>query len=250
MRFILLLLYVSVSVVGVPSSLIAQDQAFDTIYVEITESGQQYESALGWGGPAREMVFLNPDSPLPDLSDLGNINPDSRPVDVEIEDVIPDNPVGVFTGLRIALFIIFGAILALILYLFVRYGGAGAISFRKAPDNSTRGNYTPSDQQSIYERPPSELEQIESIPDRQAAIIELMRSGLSKAARMNNLRLQRSWTARDAIRRIPKNWPYLGQLSDVTREAEFAYFGDRPVSEDVFQHHLSAMRPLFDKGVA
>ncbi|MEL6267678.1 MAG: DUF4129 domain-containing protein, partial [Pseudomonadota bacterium] len=71
-----------------------------------------------------------------------------------------------------------------------------------------------------------------------------------EAATRNGLRLARSWTARDALARIPAGWPGRAALADLARGAELAHFGGRAVDEATFQHHLASARALFAAGPA
>ncbi|NSX53291.1 hypothetical protein [Parasulfitobacter algicola] len=224
-----------------PISLAAQDGAIVSLDFEQTESGQAYQDAIDGTRLANDVTYLDPNRPLPDL--LNRQSPDRTiPEPREITSGASEAVAG---SARVIIFVICAVILGGIIFLFMKFGGVSVTTFQKNPDNTARQRSDNDHADVVHAAPPSKLDQIEAITDRQIAITELMRSALVRAAQMNNLRLQRSWTARDALRKLPRDWQHLMALRNVTREAELAHFGDRPVAEDVFQTHLAAMRPLF-----
>ena len=93
------------------------------------------------------------------------------------------------------------------------------------------------------------IEAIRTIADRSEALNRLLAAALALAARAADLRLDPSWTVRDAMRHIPTSWPFRAELARLARDAELAHFGGRAVSEDQFEGHLRAMTPVFrEKG--
>ena len=91
---------------------------------------------------------------------------------------------------------------------------------------------------------PKTLQEIIANPDRRAALMALAQYALARVVTSNGLRLQRSWTVRDALRRLPSEQSYLSQLRALVLAAERVHFGGRDVTEDEFKAHLNATQPL------
>ena len=92
---------------------------------------------------------------------------------------------------------------------------------------------------------PDNLDAIARIEDRRLALVTLAQSALICAVRENGLLLQRSWTARDAMRRLPQDMSHRHALRDLVTAGERVLFGGRDVSEADFQDHVDQIRPLF-----
>jgi len=60
----------------------------------------------------------------------------------------------------------------------------------------------------------------------------------------NGVWMQRSWTARDALRRVPSTQSRRDALQALVLASEFVQFGGRPVSEDAFADHVRQITPL------
>lgn len=84
--------------------------------------------------------------------------------------------------------------------------------------------------------------------DREAALAELTRAALLAAAAANGLRLGRSETARDLLRRLPAGWGHHGALARLVRVEELVQFGGRPLRPETFLSCLDAARPILRTG--
>ena len=78
----------------------------------------------------------------------------------------------------------------------------------------------------------------------------LAQYALARVVTANGLRLQKSWTVRDALRRLPADQSYLAQLRALVLAAEGVHFGGRDVTDDEFTAHLNATRPLLAEASA
>lgn len=206
--------------------------------VELRDSGKAYLSSLRGSRVVSDVAYFDPNAPAPDMTT------EFKPPEPETEERGGD---GGKVDLLVSL--VAAALLAGVIFLIVKFGGASAISFSDRSDKRLTRVKRPDDPVEDL-APLTDLQQISAIGDRRAALIHLMRGALARAAETNHLALQRSWTARDALRRLPRNWPHLPALSDLTRAAELTHFGGRPVDEEQFQRHLTAARPLFESAGA
>ena len=91
------------------------------------------------------------------------------------------------------------------------------------------------------------IARLKAMKDREAALIELVQAILPVAARANGLRLTRSETARELLRRLPKTWPHLSDLRRIVMTEELVQFGGRPLEEASFLDCLTRAQPIVTK---
>ena len=209
--------------------------------LELTESGAAYLREMRGTGVEAEVGYFDPTRPPPELK-----------LTVEVEPPAPEEetePTATGDGQAISLIVTI-LILVAIGFLIARFGGATALSVRSAPGEGARaagdadaGGLTNLDGADV-----GGVADIAAIKDRRLALIALLRQVFRRAASDNGMRLERSWTAREALRRIPPSWRHLDMLTALTRDAELAHFGGREVEEAAFQAHLQAARPLLRAG--
>lgn len=89
------------------------------------------------------------------------------------------------------------------------------------------------------------LEHLAKMADRRRALILLTGLALERAAKLNGLTLARAQTARDVLRILPRQWPHMGAMRQLVRQAEIVHFGGRDLAEDAWQGCLDAARPIF-----
>lgn len=94
------------------------------------------------------------------------------------------------------------------------------------------------------------LARLASAADREAALVELLQAALAAAARANGLRLGRSETARDFLRRLPRDWPHLSNLRTIVMTEELVQFGGRPLAAEAFQTCIAEARPIMERAAA
>lgn len=145
-------------------------------------------------------------------------------------------------------------LLAGLLALWLRFGGAGALLSRapeaqKKPAQAPEGwNISAEDQAGD---PRSLIDQIAAMPDRSAAMVRLLRHCLLTAATETDTRLARADTERSAFRRLPGGWRQQGALQNILRRAELAHYGGRAVTDSQFAEAIAAGRAiLIGKGAA
>jgi len=141
------------------------------------------------------------------------------------------------------------AILLVIGFVFLRYGGGFSVSFRRDAENAERarrgGPISGGD-----DEVPASLDVILRTADRRRALMMLARKALAATVAANGVLLQRSWTARDALRHIPTDQSHLDALRLLVLASERVQFGGRDVAEGELEHHLAGVRPLLGTGAA
>ncbi|MEL6236698.1 MAG: DUF4129 domain-containing protein [Pseudomonadota bacterium] len=127
-----------------------------------------------------------------------------------------------------------------------------AVSFRRAADSARRvGATRPRGSTARAAGPslatPDHIAAILAQPDRQRALILLAQRARADVVAAQGLLLQGSWTARDAVHRLPADHRHRDALTALVLAAEAVQFGDRPVSEGDFAVHVDAVKPLFQE---
>jgi len=202
--------------------------------LDITQSGQDYLSKIRLSRIQSSVAYFDPTAPAPEL----DTNERLRPSDLDVtknwqwDDL--DGPLTIITI----------AFLAAIAVLFWRYGGASGLALRKGVQNPNRGTVALGSDLVDSTGAVTELGDILQNPDRQAALISLSQLLISNAVAANGLLLQRSWTVRDVLRRMPVNAAWLPELKDLVLLGERVQFRDQPVSEDDFQGFATRARPI------
>lgn len=137
-------------------------------------------------------------------------------------------------------------VLGFVAYLFIRFGGGMSVSLRSQSEDATR-EVERTDRATPGALDAENLQPVRAIlrnPDRKLALIQLARALLVQVVEANGLLLQRSWTARDALRRLPRTQPHLSALQSLVLASERIQFGNREISEDEFQNHVQDVTPL------
>lgn len=201
---------------------------------EVTDSGQAYLKALRFRGIESDVAYYDPSRPPPELDTAKTPDPNGINVDVNLDRDQGSLIVNAFSL----------AVLLSIAYMFLRFGGRFSVSLRGDQDADRDAVQTEARVGALATVPDS-LDAIARIEDRKLALITLAQSALIRAVRDNGLLLQRSWTARDAFRRLPQDMLQRDALRDLVAAGERVLFGGRDVSEADFQSHLNQIRPLF-----
>lgn len=212
---------------------------------QITESGTKYLRAIRMRGIDTEVAYFDPSRPSPSLETRHKIPPVADETDQTNQT---DNKAS--QNEKMVIYAICGVILAFGLYFVVKFGGATALTFRSQAANPTRKDAAHSDLLGEMAQSEPDLRSIIAQPDRRIALVQLMLLTLRRAATDTDLRIQQSWTVRDALRHLPKTWPYLDVLQQISKAAELARFGGRDVTEAEFKAHLQNVRPVFSSGAA
>lgn len=82
------------------------------------------------------------------------------------------------------------------------------------------------------------LARLRAASDRRAALVALLGHALEAAASQNDLRLRRSETAREFLRRLPEGWARIADLRRIAMTEELVQFGGRPLPDETFEDCL------------
>lgn len=210
---------------------LAQDAVAEP--TEIGASGKDYLGALRLRRIDTDVSYFDPSAPPPELNTRQT--PERQPRDGEGLDIVFDLPFALISS----------AILLAIVFLFYRYGGSMSVSLRSEAENARRARGGVS-LEGDGEGVPVTLQGILKLSDRRMALVLLAKRALETAVAANGTLFQRSWTARDALRRVQGAPDDVAALRALVLESERVQFGGRDVSEDSFQTHLTAIRPLIE----
>lgn len=167
-------------------------------------------------------------------------------VDSRAPQAAPAMPRGPVLDGNIAMLVVVGG-LALLLFLWLRFGGGGL--FARTPDPTPAPRVTPEGWDAPAETPGGDLlARAAAMADRRAALVLLLRACLLQAAQATGTRLARSDTERRVLARLPRSFAALGALADLLRRTELAHYGGRAVSDDDFAASLGAARVLLGVG--
>ncbi len=200
---------------------------------EISPSGQEYLRAIRARGVQSDVRYFDPTAPAPALETRETPSPRS--------DTSGSSGFGRLDApATVIALLILGAVIA----TFLRFGGSSRLALSKNITNAERrGRAGSSDlPQDTVDTP--DLAAILKNPDRKAALIALAQLLMSRGIAANGLLLQRSWTARDVLRRIPQDQSYRQELQELILMGERVHFGDHPVSAADFDGFLSRARPV------
>jgi len=204
--------------------------------LEVSETAEDYIRAIRLKGIQSAVQYYDPTRPPPDFVTNEKPKPEER-----------RNSPNRSAGIDLPFALITGAILIAIGALFLRFGGSGSLVLRKDVQNPKRGQ---SDGRRTAKNAPLDMQSFDGIlsnPDRQQALIQLAQLLIYKAVSANDLLLQRSWTARDVLRRMPKNSTYLAELNALVLKGELVHFGERDVSEEEFADYAKRAKPLLQE---
>lgn len=209
---------------------LAQAPSADPVGHEIRPSGAAYLDSIRFRGIDGDVAYYDPAGATPPL--------DAAPPPPEAPEAGEAPP-----WQRLLLLLFTGAILAGFAYALLRHGGfAGGAFGRGDGGNAARVRASTA---TFEEEAAPDLAAITALADPRAALIELTRLALMRAGAAHGLLLNRSWTARDVLRRLPADWAHLPALRALVREAELVHFGGRPIARETVVDHLAALSPLF-----
>ena len=151
---------------------------------------------------------------------------------------IPDRGGNLFAWLTLArvIFWLFVAlavgVLVFLIYLAVRHGAGLRVETRQAPKS---GDYTAKGKggraTATADLPVLTLDEIARLTDAGRALGALQRLVLSAAAEATGSVLRRSETAREALRRLPRDWAHYERVARLVRIAEHVRYAGQPLEE-------------------
>lgn len=212
--------------------LLAQAQEAVDADLTLTRSGEDYLAAVRFRRIETEVGYFDPSAPPPAFDTRETPKPERSSDGSSFRGMNP--PVALISGL----------VLLGIGYLFVRFGGASALSFSNSPENARRAQLLRRSEAGEEVELPASLVQIQGLADRREGIVLLARKSLAKATELNGVLMQRSWTARDALRHIPQEQAHGDALRALVMTSEGVLFGEHDVTEEDFQTHLKNVLPL------
>jgi hypothetical protein len=166
-----------------------------------------------------------------------------------VEQPEPGISIPLSDAARWSWFMFFAVIVAVVLFIAIRYGGNMGGSFRKAPDGqSSNRRAARSGPRKFVPETPTDilLDKLRSMEDRREALVELIEHLLPAAAHQNDLRVSRAETARDIIRRLPAKWTLLPELNRIVMTEELVQFGGRELPERTFEDCLRRAAPILN----
>ena len=221
------------------SSAAAQERALEV--PAQTQSSTDYTRSIRLRGIDHEVIYFDPEAPAPPLS-TDYSTPEPQEGD-DLGEVIGQTRTAFnFLGWIAA------GILAVIIYVFIRSGGAMSLSLQKTAENTSTATRIRESAEVIGDDPLAGFDAILAMPDRRDAIVALTRRALSDCLAAQGVLPQRSWTARDALRRLRLPPESLSLLRALVLDSERVQYGDRPMTDAIFESHVSAIRPIMTGG--
>lgn len=212
----------------------AQAPAIESL--EVTPSGEAYLQSLRFSGVDPDVAYFNPDAAAPDLSTDARL-PTEQVDPVEDTLRVAARSDRHFIGfLAVVLFVV---IVASILWR----SGALSVSLRAGDERAAIAPRSTPVRTSDGDALPASLRAILQLSDRREAIIALAQRALADALHAKDILPQRSWTARDALRRLARNGADIEPLRHLTLTGEAVQFGTRDISEAEFTDHVARIRP-------
>lgn len=133
------------------------------------------------------------------------------------------------------------AILASLAYLAVRHGVGLRVDTREAaPEGAREGTASRGDEE--IRVTPLSLEEIAALSDVIKALGALQRCVLTTAAEATGSVLRRSETARDALRRLPREWSHYDRVARLVRTAEQVRYAGHDIDREGFDALLADAR--------
>jgi hypothetical protein len=204
--------------------------------LEITETSADYKRSIRLKGVQSDVRYFDPNADAPDFQTTEK--PKKR------EEIQPSERSNANGEVNLTTALIAGAIIVVILFLFIKFGGSSSLVLRSDVQNAKRNKSVARKRGESKAVDMQPFDGILNNPDRQQALISLAQLLIYKAVSANDLLLQRSWTARDVLRRMPRNSDYLPELSALVLKGELVHFGERDVSEEEFEDFASRAKPL------
>ena len=225
----------AVLMLGLTGPAFAQHQELDG--VEVKQSGEDYAAAIRFRGIDAEVAYFDPTQPPPPLETTQSLgrteSTDGRATDLDIQ----------VTGGDTFLFVVMLMILMGILYIVVVFGGGLPVSFARQPDENDE-EYSPDIESGPRAPVTMGLQAILNMADRQLALVALCKSILARVVAAEGVLLQKSWTDRDTLRRVPRDHAHRDALQALVLDSEKAQFGGRDVTEEEFRAHVTRLQPL------
>jgi hypothetical protein len=216
-----------------PPALAAQEAASQPF--QIGPSGEAYLTSLGYRRIETEVAYYDPAAALPALQTGQKPPAEPEPT---------STPGAMAEGARYGAILISVLLLIGVAVLVLQVGGGFTLSLQRDAQNPVRARRDRGPLTLAEAGPPADLHAILTTSDRRRALVLLVQAALARTVAANGVLLQPSWTLRDALRHIPRSQAHLEGLRKLVMAGEGVLFGNRDVSEEEFQAHVAAIRPL------
>lgn len=240
------LLIVLISLFAHVATTSAQETAKEpqVLPVEISETGKDYLRSIRLRNINPDVTYYSPSDPPPELDTT------QQPEERRSQTTERTQSTSLEGRWVVGLFA--GALLLLVAFMFVRFGGGMAISFKRDAHNPGRdsANRKGHGHAPVWAEKLSSLDEILRMQDRRRALVLLAQKALATTVAANGVLMQRSWTARDALAHIPEKQSHLDALRALVLSSERVQFGGRDVTEDEFSAHLAGCRQLLGSGAS
>jgi len=225
-----LLLIALLSFIGLSAPSYGQEAVRESL--EIGDAGKAYLRSIRLRGIGSDVAYFAPSAPPPDLDTR------QEPAKPQPEKNGSRTAIDWPTGL------IAGAVLAVIAYIFLRFGGGIAVSLGRDAQNPDRKHGRPGLAEPAWAERLGSYQEIVGMTDRRRALVLLTQKVLAAVVAANGVLMQRSWTGREALQHIPATWTQRDMLRALVMASERVQFGGRDVSEDEFRDHAVRCRQL------
>lgn len=202
--------------------------------LRLGESGADYLGALRFKGLDTDVRYFDPTRPAPPLETNAAPEPVERLKSDEFHLSLDGSE-------RIAAIVLLAVLLLIILLSLGRIGTA--VSFRRETKDAARASEASTDGNLAEERLP-DLDAILRLADRREALVRLAQLALTRCLNAQGVLFQRSWTQREALRKLPVGQPHLNELKALVLDSERVNFGHRSVGDGELEGHVDRMRPL------
>lgn len=137
-------------------------------------------------------------------------------------------------------------VLVLIVMVLVNFGGRGG--FRAGADAiaGEREDIRLDGVAGVGDAPRLGLDEILALEDLDLALGALLRLVLETAIRLTGSVLRRSATAREILRRLPREFAHLAAVTVLVRESERVRYGGATMTRERFEDLVASVRPLLN----
>jgi len=217
----------------VASVAMAQEEGIEAL--ELGPSGQAYLDQIRYGRIDSDAAYFDPTRPAPPMEI--DVTPRSAQSDQQRTWGFSGNSQWVTGTIALIVIIIVGT------FVYLSTNGA-AVSFGKRVENAARGSRKTTSESEDFDNEDADLNTILSQKDRQVALVGLCQLVLTHCLNANGVLFKRSWTHREALRKLPRTYTHLQDLRALVLDSERVHFGGRLISEGDFAAHVSRIRPI------
>lgn len=219
----------------------AQDDARQTTYLEVPQSDQAdtYRDAVARDRLQVDLKYVDETSENL-LQDVARPTEPRRERDGQI--YLPTGGSGPGVFIVVALFVI-------ALILFLKFGAGGTL-LRPEPKEPKAKSKTSENWGLKPEDIPEGdlLSRIKAMTDRREALILLLRYCLLRASEATDTQFRRADTEREALGRLPQQWPLFAKLRRLLMQTELVHYGGRDIDDEAYETALKDGAEILIRG--